>query len=94
MLLWLQGEIRCASEPPAGAAVDACSQQALTLAVALGMRPLQAHCHRRVGMLYVAVGGREQSRSALSTAVELSRAMSRTLWLPQTKAALAQVAAR
>ena len=31
------------------------------LADELGMRPLLAHCHRRLGMLYAAPGQREQS---------------------------------
>jgi hypothetical protein len=31
-------------------------QQALTLAKELGMRPLQAHCHRGLGTLYARIG--------------------------------------
>jgi len=92
--LWLQGEISAHQHPLPGAAVDACYQQALALATALGMRPLQAHCHRGLGTLYAATGEWEQSRSALSTAVEMYRAMDMTFWLPQTEAALVQVVAR
>ena len=33
---------------------------------ALGMRPLQAHCHRGLGMLYTATGQREQARAELA----------------------------
>ena len=40
-------------------------QQALALAEALGMRPLQAHCHRGLGMLYATTGQREQARTEL-----------------------------
>jgi regulator of sirC expression with transglutaminase-like and TPR domain len=69
-------------------------RQALTLAEELGMRPLQAHCHRGLGMLYTAAGQREQARSDLSTAIALYRTMEMTFWLPQTEAALAQVDAR
>jgi tetratricopeptide (TPR) repeat protein len=68
--------------------------QALTLADALGMRPLQAHCHRSLGTLYAATGQTEQARAALSTAVELYRTMEMTFWLPQVEAVLAQMAAR
>ena len=57
----------------------------------LGMRPLQAHCHRGRGMLYAATGQREQARTALSTAIEMYQAMDMTFWLPQAEAALAQV---
>jgi tetratricopeptide (TPR) repeat protein len=65
--------------------------QALALTDALGMRPLQAHCHRGLGTLYAAPGQREQARTALSTAIEMYRVMDMTFWLPQTEAALAQV---
>ena len=58
------------------------------------MRPLQAHCHRGLGMLYAATGQREQARTALSTASAMYRAMDMTFWLPQTEAALAQVEGR
>ena len=68
-------------------------RQALALAEALGMRPLQAHCHRGLGTLYAATGQREQARTALSTAIEMYRGMEMTFWLPETEAALAQVEA-
>ena len=55
------------------------------------MRPLQAHCHRGLGTLYATTGQREQARAALSTAIEMYRAMEMTFWLPETEAALAQV---
>ena len=67
--------------------------QALALADELGMRPLQAHCHRGLGMLYAKTGQRELARTALATAIDLYRAMEMTFWLPETEAALAQVAA-
>ena len=66
-------------------------RQALTLAEELGMRPLQVHCHRGLGLLYAATGQREPARRALSTALEMYRIMDMTFWLPQTEAALAQV---
>ena len=65
--------------------------RAFTLAEELGMRPLQAHCHRGLGTLYAATGQREQARTALSTAIAMYRAMEMTFWLPETEAALAQV---
>ncbi len=55
------------------------------------MRPLQAHCHRGLGMLYAKIGQQEQARAALSTAMEMYRTMEMTFWLPQVEAALAQV---
>ena len=73
------------------AQAEAHYRQALTLAEELGMRPLQAHCHRGLGMLYATTGQREQARSELSTAMEMYRAMEMAFWLPETEAALAQV---
>ena len=77
--------------PPDVVQAEAHYQQALALAEELGMRPLQAHCHHGLGTLYARSGQREQARTALSTAIELYRAMEMTLWLPQAEAALAQV---
>ena len=54
------------------------------------MRPLVAHCHLGLGMLYAKMGQRGQARAALSTAIALYRAMEMTFWLPQAEAALAQ----
>ena len=56
------------------------------------MRPLQAHCHRGLGMLYARIGQPEQARLALSAAIDLYRAMETTFWLPPAEAALAQIA--
>ena len=66
-------------------------QQALALAEELGMRPLVAHCHLGLGRLYGQTGHNEPARTALTTAIDLYRAMDMTLWLPQAEAALAQV---
>jgi hypothetical protein len=69
-------------------------RQALALAKTLGMRPLQAHCHRGLGMLYVTTGQREPARTELTAAVAMYQAMEMTFWLPETKEALAQVEGR
>jgi predicted ATPase len=66
-------------------------QQALALAEALGMRPLQAHCHRGLGTLHAKTGRPEQAHTELVVAIDLYRAMEMTFWLPQAEAALAQV---
>ena len=58
------------------------------------MRPLVAHCHRGLGILYARIGRREQARSALAAAIGLYRAMEMTFWLPEAEAALAQVEGR
>jgi tetratricopeptide (TPR) repeat protein len=77
--------------PPDVVQAEAHYQQALALAEALGMRPLQAHCHLGLGRLYGQIGRREEAHVALSTAIDLYRAMDMTFWLPQTEAALGQI---
>jgi hypothetical protein len=56
------------------------------------MRPLVAHCHLGLGRLYGQTGRAAQARAALTTAIDLYRAMDMPFWLPQAEAALAQVA--
>ena len=92
--LRLLGAIAARCEPPESALAEAYYRQALALTDELGMRPLQAHCHRGLGMLYAATGQREQARTGLSTAIALYRDMDMTFWLPETEAALAQVEGR
>jgi hypothetical protein len=64
---------------------------ALVLAEEVGMRPLQAHCHRGLGTLYTQTGQRQKARAELSAAMGLYCAMNMTFWLPQTEAVLAQM---
>jgi DNA-binding winged helix-turn-helix (wHTH) protein/class 3 adenylate cyclase/tetratricopeptide (TPR) repeat protein len=69
-------------------------RQALALADELGMRPLQAHCHLGLGMLYARIGLRKPARAELCAAIELYRDMHMTFWLPQAEASLVQMQAR
>jgi tetratricopeptide (TPR) repeat protein len=92
--LWLLGESTARQASPEVEPAAGHYRQALAVAEELGMRPLQAHCHRGLGMLYAQAGRPEQARAALSAAVDLYHAMEMTFWLPETEAALAQVAAR
>ena len=87
--LFQLGAVHAQASPPDVQQAEARYQEALTLAEALGMRPLQAHCHRGLGTLYAKTGQQEQARAALATAIELYRAMEMTFWLPQAEAALA-----
>ncbi|HEX2276087.1 MAG TPA: AAA family ATPase [Candidatus Tectomicrobia bacterium] len=88
------GAVHAHADRPDVAQAEAHYQQALALAEELGMRPLVAHCHQGLGTLYAATDQREQAQTALSTAIELYRAMDMAFWLPETEAALAQVAER
>ena len=89
--LRLLGDIASHPDRPDVATAEAHYGAAMTLASELGMRPLQAHCHRGLGTLYATTGQREQARAELSTAIDLYRAMQMTFWLPQAEAALARV---
>jgi tetratricopeptide (TPR) repeat protein len=85
------GVVHAHADPPDVVQAEAYHQQALILANELGIRPLQAHCHRGLGTLYANTGQWEQARAALSNAIALYRAMEMPFWLPETEAALAQV---
>jgi tetratricopeptide (TPR) repeat protein len=89
--LRLLGEIAAQRTPTEATQAEAYYQQALALAEELGMRPLQAHCHRGLGTLYRQVERLDEARVALSTAIHMYRTMGMTFWLPQAEAALGQV---
>jgi class 3 adenylate cyclase/tetratricopeptide (TPR) repeat protein len=90
-VLRLLGDIATHCEPPDTDQAEAHYSQALALAEELGMRPLVAHCHLGLGMLYAKMGQRNQACAALIATIDLYRAMAMTFWLPEAEAALAQV---
>jgi class 3 adenylate cyclase/tetratricopeptide (TPR) repeat protein len=89
--LRLLGDIVTRRDPPQVELAVAYYRQALALAEDLGMRPLQAHCHRGLGTLYAKTGQRQQAQAELSAAIAMYRTMAMTFWLPQAETALAQV---
>jgi tetratricopeptide (TPR) repeat protein len=89
--LRLLGEIALHQTPPEIEPAEGYYRQALALAQKLGMRPLQAHCRLGIGSLHAKIGRQEEARAALSTAIELYRAMEMTFWLPRAEATLTQV---
>jgi tetratricopeptide (TPR) repeat protein len=91
LALYQLGIVQAHTDPPDVAPAEVYYRQALALAEELEMRPLQAHCHRGLGMLYAKIGRQEPARTELSAAVELYRSMEMTFWLPQAEATLAQV---
>jgi tetratricopeptide (TPR) repeat protein len=92
--LRLLGEIYAQRHQSEAELAEAAYREALALAEAQGMRPLQAHCHLGLGTLYAKTGHREQAQAELSIAIELYKAMAMAFWLPQAEAALAQVEGR
>ena len=89
--LRLFGDVAARPDPPHVEEAEILYREALDLAEELGMRPLVAHCHYGLGILYAKPGRGEQARAELSTAIDLYRSMEMTFWLPQAEAALAQV---
>jgi tetratricopeptide (TPR) repeat protein len=92
--LRLLGEIAARREAPEPDQAGDCYHQAIALAEALGMLPLQAHCHLGLGILYAKLGQQEPARIEVSAAIDLYRAMDMTFWLPQAEAVLVQVEGR
>jgi tetratricopeptide (TPR) repeat protein len=76
--LRLLGNIAAQHESPEAEHAEVHYREALAMAEELGMRPLQAHCHRSLGTLYAITGQAEQARAVLSAAIELYRAMDMT----------------
>jgi DNA-binding winged helix-turn-helix (wHTH) protein/tetratricopeptide (TPR) repeat protein len=89
--LRLLGDLATQGVTPDLAAAARYYQQAIELTQELGMRPLQAHSHFGLGTLHSRRGQRTPAITALSTAVDLYRAMAMTFWLPQAEAALVQL---
>jgi hypothetical protein len=89
--LRLLGDIAARRTAPDIATAVAHYRQALSLAEALGMRPLMAHCYQGLGTLYAQTHQPGQARAALATAIDLYRDMGMRFWLPQVGAVLAQV---
>jgi tetratricopeptide (TPR) repeat protein len=61
-------------------------RQALALAEELGLRPLMAHCHLGLGVLYRRAGRRQQAREHLTIATTMYREMEMPFWLERAKA--------
>jgi tetratricopeptide (TPR) repeat protein len=89
--LRLLGEVAAQHDPPSLEHAADDYRQALALAEALGMRPLQAHCHLSLGKLDVLAGRHAAARVELTAAIELYRAMEMTFWLPEAERALAKL---
>jgi tetratricopeptide (TPR) repeat protein len=60
-------------------------RRALALARQLGMRPLQAHCHRGLGRLHARRGNSDAAAVELAAARELFQTMDMTFWLRETE---------
>ena len=61
---------------------------ARTLAEALGLRPLVAHCHLGLGTLHQRTGKNAQAREHLTAATTMYREMDMRFWLEQAETEL------
>ncbi|MFZ1061256.1 MAG: adenylate/guanylate cyclase domain-containing protein [Candidatus Rokuibacteriota bacterium] len=84
----LLGEIAAHRDPPDAEAAEQHYRQAMGLAEELGMRPLAAHCHLGLGMLYQRTGKRQQAQEHLARAKTMYREMDMRFWLEQAEAEL------
>ena len=86
MNLKLLGEVlsaRSSAEP-----ARATYQARLPLTGGLGMRPLQALCHLRIGQLFTHTREQELAQRHPSTALAVTQSMDMTLWLERSRRAL------
>jgi tetratricopeptide (TPR) repeat protein len=90
--LWLLGTLAAQDEAPMGELAETFYQSAIALANAHGMRPLLAHGHLGLGLLYGRQGKWESARTALSSAIGLFRTMDMASWLSRAQDAMVQVA--
>jgi tetratricopeptide (TPR) repeat protein len=81
--LRLEAEVLAQGEP-AGARDR--HEEALSLAVELGVQPEVAHCHLGLGKLYRRTGKPDQAQQHLTTAMTMYREMDMTYWLEQAEA--------
>jgi tetratricopeptide (TPR) repeat protein len=85
------GDIHAGHVPPDVEAADAAYRQALALADRLGMRPLVAHCHLRLGKLHRLTGDGMKAKEHLQTATTMYREMDMRFWWEQVEAAIAGI---
>jgi len=87
------GEIHAAQDPPASERAETAYRDALTLATAVGNRPLVARCELGLGKLYRLTGDARRAAQYLASAAAALRALEMRRWLPDAERELAALAA-
>jgi class 3 adenylate cyclase/tetratricopeptide (TPR) repeat protein len=87
------GEIYAVQDPPATERAETAYQDALTLATAVGNRPLMARCELGLGKLYRLTGDTRRAAQHLAAAVAALRALEMQRWLDEAERELAALAA-
>ena len=86
--LRLRGGIVARAASRGGDDGDGAYRQALALAEELGMRPLQAHCHRGLGERHREAGNLPAAREHLGIAIAMLREMGMERWVDGAEAEL------
>jgi DNA-binding SARP family transcriptional activator len=81
-----QAEVASARKPPARDVARDRYHEAIVLAEALGMRPLEARCHLGLATLHRAAGRHDQARAAMGRALEPLQSMGMEFWLTRARA--------
>jgi hypothetical protein len=87
----LLGEIAMRRDPPDVEKAKVDSRTSLTLAHALGMRPLVAHCYLGLANLARLTGGRDQAQEHLISATTMYREMDMQFWLQKAEVEMRQL---
>jgi tetratricopeptide (TPR) repeat protein len=91
-LLRLLGDIAAHHERVEVDTAEAHYRQALAVAEELGLRPLLAHCHLGLGVLYRRADRRQQAREHITTAATMFGEMDMRYWREQAEAELKELA--
>jgi tetratricopeptide (TPR) repeat protein len=87
-VLRLFGDIAARADPPDMESAEEHYTLALARANELGMRPLAAHCHFRLGTLYGSSGDHAKAQEQLTFAATMYREMDMGFWLDKVEAEL------
>jgi DNA-binding SARP family transcriptional activator/tetratricopeptide (TPR) repeat protein len=83
--LRLQADVAASGQSPARDAAHERYREALALAGALDMRPLEARCHLGLAALHHAEGRSDEACAARAQATEMFRSMGMDFWLTQAE---------
>ena len=86
----LMGDITALTDEAGFAKAEDFYNQGMSVAVELGMRPLEAHCHFGLGKLYLRAAQSKAAHRELSKAATLYSDMDMRFWLAKAETALAE----
>jgi hypothetical protein len=84
----LMADIAAQGDEAEFAKADDFYNRGMSVAVELGMRPLEAHCHFGLGKLHLKAAHSKAAKRELTKAVALYREMDMRFWLAKAELAL------